>query len=98
MGVRGVPYLWISRYLHDRKQYVSLRNTDGFRTLTEFCSDCVSISLEVPQGSVLRPILFILYINDLESCLQDGVYPTLYADVALACKNTDFMNEYRPQS
>ena len=51
-------------YLHNRKQRVSL---NGFN------SDYAEIESGVPQGSVLGPLLFLVYINDLEKNLKCNV-------------------------
>ena len=63
---------WICSYLMNRKQYVILNG--------EKSSACNATS-GVPQGSVLGPLLFLMYINDsIQSTALDGNHTTLYAD------------------
>ena len=60
-GIRGAAYSWFGSYLKGRKQHVSI---NGFN------SKDLPISYDVPQGSVLIPLLFLLYINDLHTAIK----------------------------
>ena len=58
-GIRGVTKLWFQDYLTNRKQVVKYGQIRSKEML---------IQTGVPQGSILGPILFLLYMNDIENC------------------------------
>ena len=58
-GVRGISNLWFQNYLTNRKQIVKYNQTR---------SNEMVIESGAPQGSILGPILFLLYVNDIENC------------------------------
>ena len=69
-GIRGNANTLIRSYLSDRIQYTEIHNEK---------SDTLTISYGVPQGSVLGPLLFLLYINDISNCSDLGTF-VLFAD------------------
>jgi len=70
LGIRGLPLEWFKSYLYNRVQYVNIAGVSS--------RGCV-VQTGVPQGSVLGPMLFLLYINDM-SRSTDKLHYVHFAD------------------
>lgn len=73
-GIRGTCASLLSSYLTDRSQTVCITNDN-----LSYYSNTVKIQKGVPQGSILGPILFLLYVNDLADGVGEGLV-CQYAD------------------
>jgi hypothetical protein len=71
-GFEGEVLRWLQGFLSDRSQFVSIQNGS---------SRTCSVTSGVPQGTVLGPLLFLLFINDVPEVLKHSKI-TLYADDA----------------
>ena len=60
-GMRGTENLWFQNYLSEREQFVYVHGKESEKTI---------IKCGVPQGSVLGPLLFLIFINDLPNATE----------------------------
>ena len=76
-GIRGIDQILIKSYLPDRLQFVKYNNTG---------SNYNYMKCGVPRGSIISPLLFILYINDLPNILDN--FKFVLFDTTLILLNT----------
>lgn len=88
-GIRGNVHNWFRSYLTGRKQLVELEHRKG-----KVRSGVLELSAGVPQGSILGPLLFIIFLNDISNIVSniDQQLIINYADdTNLLIKGQDFM-------
>jgi hypothetical protein len=81
LGIRGIAWDWFKSYLANRRQCVR------FGALI---SDPVPISFGEPQGSILGPTLFLIYLNDMISLPIRQAEIICYADTVLLCRDVSW--------
>ena len=70
-GINGTPLCCFMGYMSNRTKYVEINNVISSRS---------TISTGVPQGSILGPLLFFIYMNDLLPCASNLFHCILHAD------------------
>ena len=85
-GIKQQELKWFSSYLDRRKQAVLCHNK---------LSSFVDVACGVPQGSVLGPYLFLLFINDMSQFTTDGCLTNLYADDSMIYASRDNIPEVK---
>ena len=76
LGIDGRLLQFIKEYLQGRMQQVSINGT---------ISDSLPVLSGVPQGSIIGPLLFVLFIDDINECIIEGTEIAIYANDAKFC-------------
>ena len=82
-SIKGTAYNLLQSYLSNRSQYVSIVNIN---------SNLRNVKIGVPQSSVLGPLLFLIYINDLQNCMIST--PRLFADDTAVLIHANTLTEF----
>jgi exonuclease III len=82
-GIRGQSFELMKNYLADRKQYVEFKDNN---------SEFSDVTTGVPQGSILGPLLFLIYINDINHA-SSCFCPVIYADDTTLSTTLNYFSE-----
>ncbi len=84
-GIDGLMLRFIKSYLEGRQQQVVVGGA---------VSSTLPVHSGVPQGSILGPLLFVLFINDMFSCVSEGTNIALYADDTKIWRIIDYFDDH----
>lgn len=79
-GIRGICLNWVKSYLSNRTQLVLLTEPDNFNRIQNTYSQKAKVNVGVPQGSVLGPLLYLIYVTDVKNLIKPGSELIMYAD------------------
>lgn len=84
LGISMDSLNWFQSYLLNRNQFVEITHTTSNNEIIKTLSNFQTVKLGVPQGSILGPLLFLCYINNINQALSNNTHHNLclYADDA----------------
>ena len=86
-GIKNTELSWFLSYLTERSQYVEING---------ITSNVLAISTGVPQGSILGPLLFLIYMNDIPEVSTFFKYILYADDTSLLNSLSISLNSYNP--
>jgi len=84
-GIKGELYTWLKQFLTGRQQTVIVDGHHSKKTI---------VLSGVPQGTVLGPILFLMFVNDLECCIKDSTNSSFADDTKLSRQITTLQDTH----
>ena len=84
-GIQGSLLEWIKSFLNERYQTVSVNGTHSYKS---------KVKSGVPQGTVLGPLLFLVYINDIDKCIKHS-FISCFADDTRLSKGISLSNDVK---
>jgi len=88
IGIRGTPLQWVETFLLKRKQRVKIKVENE-----TYLSNIIEVEKGTPQGSVLSPLLFVVYLNDISETVKNNCSLVNYADDSNVLVNGVDFNE-----
>jgi len=89
-GVRGTTNSWFKSYLTNRKQSIEISQSDDQNVVVNrYRSVLMELKQGIPQGSVLGPLLFLLYINDLPLNINGANLVMFADDISILITDSD---------
>ena len=82
-GIKNKAFQWFNSYLSNRHQYVEF---EGARSGT------LGLEMGVPQGSILGPLLFIIYVNDMHTVSNKFTFITYADDTTITAPMVSFVS------
>lgn len=89
LGIRNTALSWIKSYMEERSLIVNYNHSN---------SRTHKVKLGVPQGSVLGPLLFMLFVNDLPDYIKNAGHVTMFADDTTISTTASSVEEIQSQA